>query len=131
VVVDAKKDVGEVVDRVDAIQLAGGDERVETGEALAALLVADEEEDLAPGRDATQRSLGAVVVWRDAWVSEEEAELAPVLEDVPRCSTVTVRPRTSAPSVDAGKDACRPGWTQEESGGRQRSGRISSMSALG
>lgn len=44
---------------------------------------------------------------------------------------VTVRPRTSAPSVDAGKDACRPGWTQEESGGRQRSGRISSMSALG
>jgi hypothetical protein len=30
VVVDAKKDVGEVVDRVDAIQLAGGDERVET-----------------------------------------------------------------------------------------------------
>jgi hypothetical protein len=40
----AQEDVGEVVDRVDAVRLAGGDERVETGQVLASFVVTDEEE---------------------------------------------------------------------------------------
>jgi hypothetical protein len=41
---DAKEHVGEVVDRVHAVDLACGDERVEAGQALAGLVRSDEEE---------------------------------------------------------------------------------------
>lgn len=45
---DAQENVGELVDRVDAVRLARGDERVEASQVLSCLVVADEEEVLSP-----------------------------------------------------------------------------------
>jgi hypothetical protein len=45
---DAEEDVGEVGGRVDAVPLAGGDERVEAGQVLAGLVVPDMELTLWP-----------------------------------------------------------------------------------
>jgi hypothetical protein len=44
----AQQDVGEVVDRVHLVRLARRDERVESGQVLAGVVVPDEEEVLAP-----------------------------------------------------------------------------------
>jgi hypothetical protein len=44
----ADEHIGEVVDGVDAVGLAGGDERAEAGQVLARLVVADEQEVLLP-----------------------------------------------------------------------------------
>jgi hypothetical protein len=41
---DADENVGEVVHRVHAVRLAGGDERVQPGQVLAGTVVSDEEE---------------------------------------------------------------------------------------
>jgi len=44
VLVDADDDVGQVGERVDAVGLAGGHQRVEAGQVLAGVVVPDEEE---------------------------------------------------------------------------------------
>jgi hypothetical protein len=44
----AQQDVGEVVDRVHLVHLAGRDERVEASQVLAGLVRSDEEEVLPP-----------------------------------------------------------------------------------
>ena len=44
------EDVGDVVDGVDAVLLAASDERVEDGEVVTGILVADEEKVLTPMR---------------------------------------------------------------------------------
>ena len=80
VTVDPEQHVREVGDRVDAIQLAGSDEGVEPCQVLACLEVTDEEEGFSAERNTPQRGLGAVVVWRDARVAQEDAELAPVVQ---------------------------------------------------
>jgi hypothetical protein len=41
---DPDQDVAEVVDGIDAIGLAGGDERVEPGDVVAGIFMTDEEE---------------------------------------------------------------------------------------
>ena len=60
--VDAREDVGEVVDGVLAVLLAGVDQRLEDGVAVARFLVADEEEVGAAHRGAAQAALSLVVV---------------------------------------------------------------------
>ena len=82
---DADENVREVVDGVDVVLLAGGDERVENGEVVAGFLAGDEEVVLATEGDATKAGLGDVVVGRDGGVSKEAAELADVAEDVSNC----------------------------------------------
>jgi hypothetical protein len=54
VLVDSDEDVLEVFGRVDLVRLASRDQRVETGEAVARLVVADEEEVLSAQRDSTK-----------------------------------------------------------------------------
>jgi len=50
---DAEQDVGEVLDGVDAVDLAGGYQRVEAGQVLTGLVVPNEEEVLSSeGGDA-------------------------------------------------------------------------------
>ena len=61
-IVDAREDVGEVVDGILAVLLAGVDQGVEDGVAVARVLVTDEEKIGAPHRRAAQASLGLVVV---------------------------------------------------------------------
>ena len=46
--VHARKDVGDIVDGVDGVLFATGDERVEDGEIVAGVLIADKEEILPP-----------------------------------------------------------------------------------
>jgi hypothetical protein len=46
----AQHDIGEVIDRVHLVRLAGGDEGVEAGQVLAGVVVADEEEVLPSHR---------------------------------------------------------------------------------
>ena len=41
--VDAEQNIFDVLDRIDAVQVAGRDQRVEAGEVLAGLRVPDEE----------------------------------------------------------------------------------------
>jgi hypothetical protein len=48
----ADENVGEVVHRVHAVRLAGGDERVEPGQVLAGVVVPDEEEVLSVMRSS-------------------------------------------------------------------------------
>jgi hypothetical protein len=49
---DAGEHVGEVLERVLTVSLAGGDEGVEPGDVVAGVLVADEEEVLPPMRSS-------------------------------------------------------------------------------
>ena len=81
-VLDARDDVGEVGEGVDAAGLAGGDEGIEAGDAHPGLDVANEEEVLPAESDPPERALGRVVVERYACVVEKAAELAPLLERV-------------------------------------------------
>src|SRR5690348_2460187 len=78
----AREHIGDVVDRVDTLLLARGDERVEDREVVPWILAANEEEVLPAESHAPERSLRDVVVWRDAREAEESAELAIVPEDV-------------------------------------------------
>jgi hypothetical protein len=82
VILHARDNVGEVSKRIDAARLAGSDERVEASDAHACRDVADEEVVLAAECDAAQRSLRRIVVERHAWVVEEAAELAPLVQRV-------------------------------------------------
>jgi hypothetical protein len=76
----ANEHVGEVLDRVDVVRIAGGDQRVEPGQVLAGGVIADEEEVLpAEGADP-ERPLGLIVVERQGGVGEEEAERVPLVE---------------------------------------------------
>src|SRR5687768_4456657 len=81
-VLDARDDVGEIGEGVDAAGLAGRDEGVQAGDAHAGLDVADKEEVLAAERYPSQRAFGRVVVERHACVLEEAAELTPLVERV-------------------------------------------------
>jgi len=58
---DAEENVGEVGDGVDAVHLAGGDERVEAGQVLAGVIVSDEEEVLSSECGDTEGALGGVM----------------------------------------------------------------------
>ncbi len=60
-VLDARDDIGEVGERVDAAGFAGRDEGVEAGDAHPGLDVADEEEVLAAEGHPAERALGGVV----------------------------------------------------------------------
>jgi hypothetical protein len=79
---DAGEHVGQVGDRVDAVLLAGGHERVEASEVVAGILVADEEEIRATQGDAPQAGLGDVVVRGDRGEAQEAAERPVVVEQV-------------------------------------------------
>lgn len=72
----------EIVDGVDAVFLACGDERVEHGEIVPGVLAADDAEVLPSERHAPQAGLCDVVVGRDSGVAEEAAELAEVSKQV-------------------------------------------------
>ncbi len=76
----ADKHVSEVVDRVDAVRLAGRDERVEASQVLAGLVGSDEQEVLAAEGGNAERSLRGVVVDREVRVSEEERQRVPLTE---------------------------------------------------
>jgi hypothetical protein len=62
VVLYAHEDIGEVGEGVDVVGLAGSDERVQTREVLASLIVADEEIVLAPESGGSQGALRGIVV---------------------------------------------------------------------
>lgn len=77
--VHASEDVGEVVDGVDAVLLARGDERVEHGEVVTGVLVAEEKVVASAERYAAERSLSDIVVWWDGGEAQEATMLADVL----------------------------------------------------
>jgi hypothetical protein len=52
---DAHEHILKIGERVDAVGLAGGDQRVDPGDVLAGILVADEQEVLAARGDVTVR----------------------------------------------------------------------------
>src|SRR5438067_243322 len=74
VVLHSNQHIAEVVDRIDAVLLAGGDERVEDGEVVPRARVTDKEEIGAAECDAAERGLRDIVVGRDRGVAEEAAE---------------------------------------------------------
>ena len=58
---EPREDVGKVLEGVDAVHLAGGDDGVEAGDVLPGVIVSDEEVVLAPERRRPERSLGGVM----------------------------------------------------------------------
>jgi hypothetical protein len=80
---DAEEHVTEIRERIDAVRLAGGDERIESGDVFAGVLVADKEVVLATKRDGAEGGFRPVVVWRDASVAEKARERFPVFQRVP------------------------------------------------
>jgi hypothetical protein len=56
---DPAEDVGQIRNRFDAVRLAGGGERVEAGDIVAGLLVADKEEILAAEGDDSEGGLAS------------------------------------------------------------------------
>ena len=79
---DTREYIGEVRDGLDAIFLAGTDERVKNSEVVAGGLVADEEKIRATEGHSPEGSFGDVVVGRDRGEAEESAEFAEVLQQV-------------------------------------------------
>ena len=74
--------VGEVGLRIDAVQLAGFDERGDTGPVLRTLIVAGEQRVLAIKRDGADAALDDVGVEFDAAVVEEPSEPVPMAQAV-------------------------------------------------
>src|ERR1700684_2606281 len=81
-IADAHEHVAQVVEGVDAVQLAGGDERVEDGGTLGAFVAAREEPILAAHGNPTQLPLRGVVVELESRVVEEACERAPLVAGV-------------------------------------------------
>jgi hypothetical protein len=80
--VHAGEDVGDVVDRVDAVLFAASHERVEDREVVARILVAYEEKILTSESDTPKARLGDVVVGRDRGEPEESSELSEVTQQI-------------------------------------------------
>lgn len=79
---EAVDDVGEPALRVEAVQARGFERGVDDGGALAARVRAEEEEILARDGDASQRSLGRVIIDAEASVGGEARERVPASERV-------------------------------------------------
>ena len=79
---DACEHVGEIGLRIDAVQLAGLDQRGDHGPVLAAAIGAREESVLAIEGDRADRTLDGVGVDLDPAVVEEAREAVPVRERV-------------------------------------------------
>lgn len=77
--VDADQDVGEVGERVDAVETAAGEDRAQNAGALGPGLAAGEEPVLATDGDAPELALGGVVVEAQAPVVEEPGERPPLV----------------------------------------------------
>ncbi len=80
--VESVNRVAEVGNRIDLVRLAGGDDRVKSGEVLAGIFVSDKEKIFATERGDAQGSLGAVVVYGDTCVVEETGERCPLIQCV-------------------------------------------------
>ena len=79
---DAGDDVGEVGLRIDAVELAGLDQRGDDGPVLAAAVGAGEEGILAVQRERPDGAFDDVVVDLDAAVVEEAGEALPARQGV-------------------------------------------------
>ncbi len=76
------KDVGEIRERFDAIELAGFDQAVDDGSPFTALVAAGKEIILAAQRDAAHGALGAVVVNIELPILKVTGERCPASERV-------------------------------------------------
>ena len=72
--------VGEPSLRVDVVELGGDDQAIEKSGALSATIGSGEQPGLAPQRQATQRSFGAIVV-----VTKPQANFPDSAIPVARC----------------------------------------------
>ena len=79
---DEGKHVAEVLPRVEPVELARLDERVENAGALGAAVVRGEEPILAADSDRPQTPLGGIVVELEAGVLQEASERVPLVADV-------------------------------------------------
>jgi hypothetical protein len=73
VIADAHEHIAQVVEGIDAVQFAGGDERVEDAGPLGSFVAARKEPILTAHRDPAQLPLGGIVVELQACVVEERA----------------------------------------------------------
>src|SRR5687767_3351349 len=72
--VDAEQDVAQVLERIDVVEVARRDQRVQASEVAAAVGIADEQERFSSEGDDPQRSFRSVVVQGNADVVEESRE---------------------------------------------------------
>ena len=68
------EDIGEVLDRMDIVEFAAGDQRLQDGEVLIGPVMADKEEALAAESVDPEHPVGDVVVQRNARVLEEKEQ---------------------------------------------------------
>src|SRR5262249_19400940 len=79
---DAHEDVTQIVEGVNAVQSARGEQRVDDAGSLGSGLGSSEEPILASDRDAPELPLGGVVVKLEPGVVEESREGAPLVARV-------------------------------------------------
>ena len=79
---DASQDVGKPFTRVDAVQFAGLDQRVDGGCALTSAVGAAEGPVASANRDPPQGSFGCIVRQADAAIVEEARERAPPFQAI-------------------------------------------------
>src|SRR5262245_13322232 len=79
---DASDDVGEIVVRLDEVELAGLDERGDDGPVLGTGVGSGEQGILASKRQGTNGALDDVAVDLDASVVEEQAQALPARQRV-------------------------------------------------
>ena len=82
VIADAHEHVAQVVEGVDAVQLAGGDERVEDAGALRTFVAAGEEPILTAHGNPAQLPLRGVVIELESRVVEKACERPPLVSGV-------------------------------------------------
>src|ERR1041384_8577404 len=111
--VDAREDVGEVIDRVHAVRFALRNEAIEDGEVLAGDLASHEEEVFSSEGDSAQRRLRTVIVRCESRDTKKPAERPEVLQQVAnsladaraRLESVTV---AACPNKKFRKEGTRP-----------------------
>ena len=88
---DSHEHVADVLERVHAVRLAGGDDGVQRGDVVAGILVTDKQEVLSAESGDAERACTAVVVRRHVDVVEEARELGPVVERVRQGAVDVIR----------------------------------------
>lgn len=76
----AHQHVREVVNWVDVVRLARGDEGVEPGQVIAGVIRPDEEEVLPSEGGDAERALGGVVVDGEVLIGDEERKRVPLAQ---------------------------------------------------
>src|SRR6476646_7157722 len=79
---DPGEDVGEVGNRVDVVQLAGFDQRRDSGPMLGATVGAREQRIFPVERDRAYRALDGIVVELDAAIVDEARQAFPTRERI-------------------------------------------------